>query len=168
MVNPVTEPQATSRSVYLPKTEWYDFWTGKKVAGGQDITAIAPLDRLPLFVRAGSILPMGPEEEYARQKPADPIELRVYRGSDGDFVLYEDEGDSYDYEKGAYATIPMHWDDAKQTLTIGPRTGEYPGMLKSRTFQIVFVSDDHGAGISPAQTADKTVTFAGSSLQVTP
>jgi len=168
MVNPVTEPGATSRSVYLPRTIWFDFWTGKKLSGGRDVTVEAPLDRLPLFVRAGSIVPMGPEEEYTQEKPPDPIELRVYRGADGKFTLYEDEGDSYDYEKGVYATIPMQWNEAQQTLTIGSRSGKFPGMLQSRTFRIVFVSDGHGQGIGPTEEADKMVVYSGTSVSVAP
>jgi alpha-D-xyloside xylohydrolase len=168
MVNPVTGPGATSRHVYLPKTEWYDFWTGKESQGGRAMEAVAPLDRMPIFVRAGSIVPMGPDEEYTQEKPADPIELRVYRGADGDFTLYEDEGDSYDYEKGVYATIPLHWDEAKQTLTIGERKGKFPGMLEKRTFRIVFVRENHGVGIAPESTADKTVTYAGTRVEVKP
>ena len=157
LVNPVTEPDATTRRLYLPQSKWYDFWTGSSVAGGHSIDAIAPLDRLPLYIRAGSILPLGPDEEWATEKPADPIELRIYRGADADFTLYEDENDSYNYEKGMYATIPLHWDDTKQTLTIGDRKGQFPGMLESRTFRVVFVGENHGAGISPEERPDKTV-----------
>jgi alpha-D-xyloside xylohydrolase len=168
LVNPVTEPGATTRHLYLPKTKWYDFWTGESLEGGRAIDASAPLDRLPLFIRAGSILPLGPDEEYATQKPADPIELRIYRGADGSFTLYEDENDSYNYEKGAYATIPLHWNEATKTLTIGDRAGKFPGMLESRTFRIVFVGKDHGAGIAPSETPDKSVSYSGKSVTVTP
>ena len=168
MVNPVTEPAATSRRVYLPQTKWYDFWTGKQIEGGKSLEVDAPLDRMPLFVRAGSILPMGPDEQYAQEKPADPLELRIYTGADGDFTLYEDQGDSYDYEKGVYATIPLHWDDANKTLTIGTRTGKFPGMLESRTLHVVFVKENHGAGIAAEKNADKTVTYSGASLTVKP
>ena len=168
LVSPVTEPGADTRRMYLPKTTWYDFWTGRKSDGGTTITAPAPLDRMPLFVRAGSIIPMGPELQYAAEKPADPIELRVYRGSDGAFNLYEDENDGYAYEKGAYATIPMQWDEASHTLTIGDRKGSFPGMLQSRTFRIVFVGDNRGVGIEPSEHSDKTVTYEGKTLSVQP
>ena len=168
LVNPVTEPSATSRRLYLPQAEWYDFWSGTTVDGGHEIDAPAPLDRLPLYIRAGSILPMGPDVEWSTQKPADPIEMRIYRGADGDFTLYEDENDNYNYEKGAYATIPLHWDDAKQTLTIGDRRGQFPGMLASRTFSIVFVREDHGIGIAPTEPRDKVVTYSGKQITVTP
>src|SRR5579863_5631545 len=104
LVNPVTEPHATARHLYLPKAKWYDFWTGSEAEGGRAVDSPAPLARIPLFVRAGSIIPMGPDIQYSNEKPADPIELRVYRGANGNFTLYEDEGDSYRYENGAYAT----------------------------------------------------------------
>lgn len=168
LVNPVTEPAATSRTVYLPDAKWYDFWNGNSQGGGRMISAIAPLDRLPLYIRAGSILPLGPTMEWSTQKPEDPIELRIYRGADGDFTLYEDENDTYNYEKGAYATIAMHWDDAKQTLTIGDRKGQFPGMLQSRTFQIVFVGENHGVGVEQTDRPDKTVQYSGAAITVTP
>ncbi len=168
LVNAVTEPDATTRRLYLPQSKWYDFWTGSSVAGGKTIDASAPLDRLPLYIRSGSILPLGPDEEWSTEKPADPIELRIYRGADADFTLYEDENDSYNYEKGAYATIPLHWDDAKQALTIGDRKGQFPGMLEKRTFRVVFVGENHGAGISPEERPDKTVQYAGKQTVVAP
>ncbi len=168
LVNPVTEPGATTRHLYLPKTKWYDFWNGQATDGGKSVDAPATLDRLPLYVRAGSILPMGPDVEYAAEKAADPIELRVYRGADGNFTLYEDENDTYDYEKGVYATIPIHWDDAARTLTIGARQGNFPGMLDKRTFRVVFVSGDHGTGIGQTAQPDKTVEYAGQSVTVAP
>ena len=168
LVNPVTEPGATTRQIYLPDTKWYDFWTGAQTAGGKTIIANAPMDLLPLYIRAGSIVPLGPEMEWSTQKQEDPIELRVYRGADGNFTLYEDENDGYNYEKGIYATIPFHWDDAKQTLTIGDRKGEFPGMLQSRTFRIIFAGENHGAGIDSEANADKMVQYAGKEMTVTP
>ena len=168
LVNPVTDAGATSRQVYLPDAKWYDFWTGVAVEGGQSINAVAPLERLPLYVRAGSILPLGPDEEWSTEKAADPIELRIYRGANGDFTLYEDENDNYDYEKGVYATIPFHWDDAAHTLTIGDRKGQFPGMLESRTFRVVFVGENHGVGVSQADEADKVVQYSGKQITVTP
>ncbi|MGA7302399.1 MAG: TIM-barrel domain-containing protein, partial [Candidatus Sulfotelmatobacter sp.] len=168
LVNPVTEPAATSRRVYLPEAKWYDFWNGASVDGKREMTAEAPLDELPLYIRAGSIVPFGPDVEWSSEKPADPIELRIYRGADGEFTLYEDENDNYDYEKGVHATIPFRWDDAKRTLTIGDRQGVFPGMLSSRTFHIVFVSENHGVGIAPCDTPDKVVEYSGKQVSVTP
>ena len=136
LVAPVTEPDATTRHLYLPKGRWYDFWTGTVVEGGKAIDAAAPIDRIPLYVKSGAIIPMGPDVEYATEKQADPIELKIFKGADASFSLYEDENDSYNYEKGVRATIPMKWDEAAQTLTIGDRVGTFPGMLTTRTFRI--------------------------------
>jgi len=123
---------------YLPKgVLWYDFWTKKVYKGGQNVTLETPFDRVPMFVRAGSILPLGPEMQYVGEKPWDNLELRIYPGADGNFTLYEDEGDGYNYEKGIYTTIAFHWDDKARRLSISDRKGEYPGMLQRRTFLIV-------------------------------
>jgi alpha-D-xyloside xylohydrolase len=168
LVNPVTEQGAATRRLYLPKAGWVDFWTGKGLAGGGSIDAPAPLDRMPLYVRAGSIVPMGPDVEYTSQKAAEPIELRVYRGADARFLLYEDEGDSYDYEKGVHATISFSWDENTQRLTIGDRIGTYPGMPINRTFRIVFVGENHGVGISPTEKPDRVVVYAGRQVLAAP
>ena len=131
---------SVSKSVvkYLPKGAlWYDFWTNKTYKGGQNITFETSFDRVPMFIRAGSILPLGPEMQYVGEKAWDNLEIRVYPGADGDFTLYEDEGDGYNYEKGIYTTITFHWNNKSRTLTIGNRKGEYPGMLKTRRFTIV-------------------------------
>jgi alpha-D-xyloside xylohydrolase len=166
MACPVVQPGVGSRSVYLPaSTAWTDFWTGKTYAGGQKIGATAPIQTMPIFVKAGAILPYGPAVQYAAAK-ADPIELRVYRGADGDFTLYEDEGDNYNYEHGAFATIPISWNEKKQVLTIGERHGEFPGILRERTFRVVWVSTDHGGGIAPVEKADSEVRYTGAALRV--
>ena len=136
---------------YLPKgAKWYDFWTNKTYAGGQQVTLQTTLDRVPMFVRAGSILPLGPEMQYVGEKAWDNLEVRVYPGADGTFVLYEDEGDCYNYEKGVYSTITFKWNDKRRMLTIGKRQGNYPGMLANRQFTVVWpdgttkVVDYHG------------------------
>jgi alpha-D-xyloside xylohydrolase len=124
---------------YLPKgAAWYDFWTNKKYNGGQTISLATALDRVPMFVRAGSILPLGPEMQYVGEKAWDNLELRIYPGADATFTLYEDEGDSYRYEKGVYSTITFRWNNAKRQLIIGNRQGQYPGMLQTRTFTLVW------------------------------
>jgi len=165
LVSPVLTEHATSRSLYLPAaTEWYDFWTGERTSGGSSIVAPAPLDRIPLDVRAGSILPLGPVIEYAGQA-TDPIELRIYPGADGNFTLYEDEGDSDRYEKGAHATIPIHWDDATRTLSIASRQGSYPGMPSDHTFNVVIVSSGHGVGPDATATPDKAIHYTGSGTE---
>ena len=168
LVTPVTTAGATRQPVYLPagKGPWINFWTGAMAIGGQSVETEAPVDTLPLYVRPGSILPLGPLLQYSSEKPADPIELRIYAGANGSFTLYEDEGDSYRYEKGAFATIPLAWDDATQTLTIGPRRGEYPGMLKDRTFNIVLVKENHGQGVAVVDSPDRTIKYAGAEMRV--
>jgi alpha-D-xyloside xylohydrolase len=168
LVAPVIEQAATARHLYLPDATWYDFWTGQTTAGGRAIDTPAPIDKLPLYVRAGSILPLGPDLEYATEKIADPIEIRIYRGADGSFTLYEDENDNYDYEKGAHATILLTWDDAAHSLTINDRVGTYPGMLQNRTFKIVFVGENHGVGGALTESADKTISYSGKKIIVTP
>jgi alpha-D-xyloside xylohydrolase len=164
---PVTAPEAASREVYLPSgTRWVDFWTGETLPGSQTLTAKAPISVMPLYVRAGSIVPFGPGVQYATERPADPIELRVYRGADGEFTLYEDENDNYNYEKGAYATIPFTWNEARQRLTIGKRSGDFPGILKDRSFHIVFVSPGHGAGAAAEGNPDTVVPYTGRPITV--
>jgi alpha-D-xyloside xylohydrolase len=130
--------ETKSATKYLPKgATWYDFWTNQKYKGGQTVTIETTLDRVPMFVRAGSILPLGPEMQYVGEKAWDNLELRLYPGADGSFTLYEDEGDNYNYERGVYSTITFLWNDRARTLTIGQRQGEYPGMLATRQFTIV-------------------------------
>jgi alpha-D-xyloside xylohydrolase len=165
LVNPVTSAGATSRSVYLPAGTWYDFWTGATSSGGSSVTASAPLSLIPLYVKAGSIVPMGPEIQYATQS-IDPLEIRVYKGQDGAFTLYEDEGDTYAYESGSSAQIALTWNDAAQQLTIGARKGSYPGMPQSRTFNVVWVGASHGSGVDVTAGADKVVTYDGSEVVV--
>ena len=123
---------------YLPKgAVWYDYWTNQKYQGGRTVTLATSFDRVPMFVRAGSILPLGPEMQYVGEKEWDQLEIRVYPGANGSFVLYEDEGDGYNYEKGAYSTITFSWNDKARQLTIGARKGDFPGLLKSRQFTVV-------------------------------
>ncbi len=176
LVSPVTDQKYSlpadvasekTRKVYLPKgTSWFDFWTGKTLAGGQTITAPAPIETLPLYIKAGSIVPMGPFLQYATEKPADPIELRIYPGADGEFTLYEDENDTYNYEKGSYATIPMSWDEKKNTLIIDDRHGKFTGMLEQRTFHIIWVGNYHGVGLEPENRVDATVSYNGKRIEV--
>src|ERR1700690_901530 len=156
---PVTTYMARTRSVDLPPAAaWYDFWAGAQSAGGTTVTANAAFDAIPVYVRAGSIVPVGPELQYVAEKPADPITLYVYAGADGTFTLYEDQGTTYDYENGAFATIPLTWVDATKTLTIGAQTGSFAGMLTQRTFQVVLVGPNKPVGFSFPPTADKSVT----------
>ncbi|MDR0962182.1 MAG: glycoside hydrolase family 31 protein [Mediterranea sp.] len=151
LVCPVVEPssESTVRTVYLPKgTDWYDFWGNRRLQGGQTLEQTTTLDRIPLFVRAGAILPVGPDVQYAEEKKWDKLTLCIYPGANGTFTLYEDEFDNYNYEKGEYSEIPFTWDEAHRTLTIGERNGSYKGMLGSRTFVVKLAGSDATQEIS--------------------
>jgi alpha-D-xyloside xylohydrolase len=171
LVNPVTEQLYTSvntvpgektRKVYLPApAKWYNFWTGEVLNGGQTIDAAAPMDILPLYIKAGSIIPMGPDMEYATEKPASNIELRIYPGADGAFKFYEDENDNYNYEKGQYATFTLSWNNKAHQLIISDTKGSFPGMLKQRIFNVVLVNGNHGSNTGITAKADKTVKYSG-------
>ena len=166
LVNPVTEPHATTRAVVLPAgNDWVDFWTGQNQRGGQTITANAPIDQMPIFVKAGSIVPMGPVVQSAADA-ADPLEIRIYGGKNANFQLYEDSGDGYAYEKGARAIIHLRWDNSRNVLSIGDRSGAFPGMRMKHTFHIVLVTQGHGAGAAEDSAADRTVTYEGHQLSV--
>jgi alpha-D-xyloside xylohydrolase len=175
MVSPVTKSLYSlsnnkdikkTRKVYLPKmANWYDFWTGKLITGGQTIDADAPIETIPLYIRAGSIIPMGPYLQYATEKAADPIEIRIYTGADAKFVLYEDENDTYNYESGKYSTIAMNWNEAEKTFTINDRNGKFPGMLEKRTFKIVLVNSNNGTGVEPAKKAE-IVEYNGKEIKI--
>jgi len=166
LVAPVTDPGVNEWHVYLPKsTDWYEFWTGQRYNGGQTIKTDAPLDKIPLYIKAGSILPMGKFIQYAKEKPADTLEIRIYRGADGQFDLYEDEGDNYNYEKGKYTIISFKWDEKDQTLTICKRQGSYPGNLTNRAFNVVLVSEAEGIGIS-VSNIKKQVSYTGTDIKI--
>lgn len=176
LVNPVTEQLYTgknadnppkTRKVYLPKgNKWFDFWTGETLNGGQTIDAAAPIETMPLYVRAGAIVPMGPNVEYATENPSGAIELRIYPGANGEFKLYEDENDNYNYEKGNYATFSFKWNDQLHQLTISDRKGSFPGMVKQRRFNIILVRKDHGTDAGISSKADKTITYNGKAMTV--
>ncbi len=188
LVNPVCRYQARTREVYLPASTtewleartaehiirdsrmvdvgWYDFKTGRYYKGGQTIEAAAPISDIPIFVKAGSIIPFGPPIQYTTEKPADPIRLMVYTGADGEFSLYEDEGVNYNYEKGAFSVIPFVYDDSAKSLTIGTRQGAFSGMLQTRTFEIVWVTSDSSIGSSLDGTPAEVVQYDGSKIVV--
>lgn len=167
LVNPVTEAGATKREVYLPKGKgWFDFWTGKFYKAGQTISAPAPYDSMPLYIKAGAIIPFGPDLQYASEKLADPLELRVYTGDNGTFNLYEDEGENHNYENGEFSNIPFNWDETSQTLTIGERSGTFKNMLQERTINIVFVDETKGTGDLVSTKIDKTVTYNGKEIKI--
>lgn len=156
-----------SEKVYLPAgTDWYDFWTGERYSGGTTVDKATPLDIIPLYVNAGSVLPIGPDVQYAEEKKWDELEIRIYPGKDGKFVFYEDEFDNYNYEKGVYSTITFNWNDAEKKLTIGDREGSFPGMLEDRTFKIVLVNSERGTGMEYSTNYDKEITYEGNEVEV--
>jgi alpha-D-xyloside xylohydrolase len=166
LVAPVTKYQATSRSVYLPAgTDWYDVYTGAKTRGGQTITVNAPLDQMPLFVKAGAIVPMGPVVQYVNEKPDAPLTLTVYTGANGEFSLYEDDGVSNAYMKGEASRIPMRYDDKTGVLTIGERSGSFKGMVANRTFRVRFITP--GTATTKFDEFSKEVAYNGSAVTVT-
>jgi len=167
LVAPVYKHQARARSVYLPAgAAWYDFHTGAQHAGGETIEAAAPLARMPLYVRAGSIVPVGPDIQYTGEKPDAPITLLVFTGADGSFDYYEDDGVSYGYERGEFARIPLSYDATEGTLTIGARTGKYPGMPENRTFKVRWIKAGAKAPAELDAAADATVEYTGAEATV--
>jgi alpha-D-xyloside xylohydrolase len=167
LVAPVTAFKARSRKVYLPAgTRWYDFYTGEAFEGGREVTARAPLSRMPLFVKAGSIIPVGPAIQYTGEKPGAPITFYVFAGKDGAFDLYEDDGVSRGYERGAWSTIPIRYDAATGAVTIGARNGEFAGMPARRTFNIRWISGATADLNDFDAAADKTVDYAGQTVVI--
>jgi len=185
LVNPVTSPmyvkagnvtgrdtmkvedfsEIKTKQTYLPAgTAWYDFWTGEKFDGGQKITRQTPLDIIPVYVKAGSVLPIGPSVQYALEKKWDSLQIRIYPGADGDFTLYEDENDNYNYEKGKYTEIKFHWDDKRRTLSIADRNGSFDGMLTDRKFEITIVPAAGDQPIPPATL--KSISYNGKGIHV--
>jgi alpha-D-xyloside xylohydrolase len=149
--------QTKTATKYLPKgANWYDFWTEKYYQGGQDVTFETTYDQGPMFVRAGSILPLAPVMQYAEESKWDNLDIIVYPGADATFTLYEDEGDNYNYEKGEYSTITFTWNNAKKQLTIGERQGQFKGMLTSRKFNVRVVGTE---GIQTIEYNGKAMTL---------
>ncbi len=179
LVAPVTRPMyvdkagninlnaTQTKDVYLPKgSGWYDFWTGEFILGGRNVAKPTPIDIIPLYVRAGSILPVGPDVQYATEKKWDNLEIRVYPGADGSFVLYEDENDNYNYEKGNYTTIMFSWHDKDRTLEVSDRNGRFPGMLMQRKFRIVVADRDKGSFQKHTVNPDRVLTYRGKALKI--
>jgi alpha-D-xyloside xylohydrolase len=158
---------AKTRPVYLPSgNDWYDFWTGVCYAGGQTLLAEAPLDTMPLYVRSGSIIPMGPDIQSTAEQPDAAMELWVYPGQNGSFMLYEDEGDNYNYEKGAFATIQIRWEEQKRRLILNECVGSYPGMPQTVEFEVTII-DEKAVGYDTNRLEDKTkVIYEGKQVIV--
>ncbi|GAB4234424.1 MAG: glycoside hydrolase family 31 protein [Acidobacteriota bacterium] len=167
LVSPVTQYQARSRSVYLPAgAAWYDFHTGEFREGGQTLDAAAPYGDLPLFVRAGSLVPFGPAVQSALERPADPLRIVVYTGADAAFRIYEDDGLSNGYEKGQFAWIPLRWQEATGTLIVGPTEGSFPGMKTDRRLEIVVVTPSRPRGEPHEGDPDRTADYSGAELRL--
>jgi len=176
LVCPVTTPMYSrdtkedfsavgTRELYLPAgTDWYDFWTGSKYQGGQTLKKEAPVDIIPLYIRAGTILPVGPEVQYATEKKWNELEMRIYTGDDGRLTLYEDENDNY--ENGVYSTIVFSWNNAKKNLTIGDRRGSFPGMSETRTFRVIIVSEQAGSDTDISRKNQKEIRYDGKEIQI--
>jgi len=166
MACPVGKYQARNRKVYFPKAcGWYDLYDGGYIEGGQTLIVDAPYERIPVFVREGSIIPFGPEIQYSDEKPASEITLYVYAGANGEFQLYEDEGTNYNYEKGKFATIDISYDDASRTVSFGKRQGSFKGMLKTRSFNIILVSKDNAQPLD-FNAQGKVITYNGKAVSV--
>jgi alpha-D-xyloside xylohydrolase len=166
LINPVTDSGATQRKVYLPEgAKWMDFWTGEMHKGGELITANASIARMPIFVKCGTILPLGPLEQYTDEKRADPIELRIYPGADGSFELYEDDGTTYNYKRGQSSKILFKWNDQIKTLAISAPKGQFKEMLKHRVFHVIYVNNENGDGFSLTNNY-LPVNYTGKAIQI--
>ncbi|MBO7477640.1 MAG: DUF5110 domain-containing protein, partial [Salinivirgaceae bacterium] len=167
LINPVCEYKATSRKVYFPECAgWYDIYNGTYLKGGQKLTVDAPYERMPVYVKAGSIIPVGPDIEYTGQKESEPITLFVYAGADAEFDLYNDEGVNYNYEKGDFARVHISYNEANRTLTIGQRQGQYNGMPQTQQFNIVLVTSEKPVKFGYKAKPVKTVKYDGQQQSV--
>jgi len=167
MISPVYTYMAREREIWFPGSEgWYDLETGEFFAGGQQNTIPAPYEKIPIHVKAGSILPVGPDIQFVGEKPGDPILLYVYGGADGEFTLYEDDGLNYDYEKGAFSKISFRYEDATGTLVIGEREGTFEGMTEDRKFGVVHVTRDHPAGLDPDAWPSQIIEYTGTETTI--
>ena len=167
MACPVGYYKARNRSVYFPAhTGWYNLYTGDYIDGGQRLMVDAPYEQIPVYVPEGSIIPFGPQMEWSDEKPAELINLYIYGGRDGNFQLYEDEGVNYNYERGQYATIDIHYDDAARTVTFGTRKGQFPGMLKQRRFNIVLITKKAPKQLDLNTPEGKMIQYNGKEMKV--
>ena len=163
-IYPDVKRAAAPVEVYLPKgNKWYDFWNNSLHEGGQDIQRLCPIDIMPVFIKAGTILPFGPDVQYSSEKSWDELEIRIYPGADATFTLYEDEGDNYNYEKGKFSEIRFSWNENARTLTIADRKGNYKGMPEKRKFNIVLVGAESGDGSQPMRPV-KSIEYSGKAL----
>ena len=167
LVAPVTDPDVKIWNVYLPEYEagWFDFWSGEKTQGGQTINTDVDIKKTPLFVKVGSIIPLCDEKQYTSEESDKPYEIRIYSGADAKFTMYEDEGENYNYEKGKYCTFSFIWNDAEQKLKITKRNGDFSGMKKDRTFNIVVVNTGVGTGFTKSLPV-KIAKYSGEAIEI--
>jgi len=155
-----TKELDNTMKTYLPTgADWYDFRTDERFTGGQTVTKQCPLDTLPVYVRAGSIVPMGPAMHYATERPDAPYEIRIYSGADAKFTVYEDDNETYDYEKGQRATYDLVWHDADKILTVGARQGSFPGLVAKRELKIVLLPSGNNSLAKP-------ITYSGERIEI--
>ena len=177
MISPVVEKGVNNRKIYLPEGDgWYNFWGGNYLSGGQTIVEQTPIETIPLYIKAGSILTLGPDVQYATEK-TDPIEIRIYEGADGEFELYEDENDNYNYENGQFSKIKFTWDDTNKIVTIAEREGEFPGMKPEHTFHIELFKKESilhtwtgleiESGADLVDEPDQIIKYTGEKIEVT-
>ena len=166
LVAPVTEQGQDIRDVYLPEgNDWYDFWTNVKYSGGQTIKVPAPIDRIPLFVKAGSVIPLGPIMNYVGEKPED-LEVRIYKGASGSTVIYQDECENYNYEKGMFATFTISWNTEANILNLSGQEGDFPGAPLTKNINVVFVKENQEMNEQPVHTPDKMLVFRGKEVSI--
>jgi alpha-D-xyloside xylohydrolase len=167
LINPVYNYKARTRQLHLPAGQgWYNFYSGEFINGGKDITADAPYERIPVFVKEGSIIPFGPEIQYTNEKPADTINLYIYTGKDAAFSLYEDEDTNYNYEKGKFSNIPLKYNEATRQLLIGERQGSFEGMLTNRVFKVTWITKTKPKALDFENKGDAEIKYDGTAVTV--
>jgi alpha-D-xyloside xylohydrolase len=167
MISPVYGYKWRERTVWFPGSQgWYDLESGEFISGMQELSVAAPYEKIPVYVRAGSILPFGPEIQYVGEKPDAPLLLQVYEGADGAFTLYEDDGLSNDYENGACSTITLSYNDQSKTLVIGERKGSFDGMAGNREFRVNYIKKENPRNLDLEATPDHTVGYTGSEISL--
>jgi alpha-D-xyloside xylohydrolase len=167
MISPVYEYKAREREIYFPEGPgWYELETGKYIPGGNPHLVAAPYEQIPIHVKAGSILPFGPDIQYVGEKPDAPITLYVYAGADATFTLYEDEGVNYNYEKGAFSKIKISYQESSKTLVVGPREGSYKGMVIEREFRVILVGKEQSKALDFKKNPDQIISYSGSETSI--
>ncbi|MBP7507228.1 MAG: DUF5110 domain-containing protein [Prolixibacteraceae bacterium] len=166
LVAPVVEPEVKIHRAYLPESSgWYDFWTGRLIDGGQTVEADVALDKIPLYIKSGSILPIGQKVQYSSESKNDSLEIRIYEGADCEFTLYDDEGDNYNYEKGNFSEITFSWNNSERSLSISNRNGTYNGMPIEQTLNVILISGNKTIDFNSIKKFDKVIQYAGNNVK---